>query len=59
VVGGGVSLLGLAVLPPLVGLLEPPPLEWLGAAAGLVAGTLVCAALARRAQANPAGLPTS
>jgi hypothetical protein len=58
-VGGGVSLLGLAVLPPLVGLLEPLPLEWLAALAGLVTGAVVCASLARRARITAPGPPTT
>jgi hypothetical protein len=58
-VRGGVSLLGLAVLPPLVGLLEPPPLEWVAAVVGLMGGAVAWAALARRARISAAGLPTT
>ena len=57
-VGGAVSLLGLAAVPPWVGLLTTPPLEWLAAVAGLSAGAAAYAALARRARATVTGRPT-
>ena len=57
-VGGGVSLLGLAVLPPLVGLLNTPPLEFLAAVTGQAAGAVVYTVLAWRAQTSAAGVPT-
>ena len=57
-VGGGVSLLGLAVLPPLVGLLNTPPLEFLAAVAGQTAGAVAYTVFARRAQTSAAGVPT-
>jgi len=58
-VAGGVGLLGLALLPLWVGLLEPSPLEWLAALAGLAAGALAWTSLARRAQITAPQPPPS
>ncbi len=58
-VGGGVSLLGLAALPPLVGLVTTPPLEWLAAVAGLLAGAGVSALLAHRLATTALPSPTT
>ena len=58
-VGGGLSLLGLAALPALVGLLATPPLEWEVAVAGLLAGAVASARFARRIRTSAAPPPLS
>jgi VanZ family protein len=58
-VAGVISLLGLAALPALVGLLATPPLEWEVAVAGLLAGAVVSARFARRIRTSAAPPPLS
>jgi len=51
-IGGSLAFTGLATIPGLVGLLATPPVEWLGAAGGLLSGWIV-----RRLVASRVGRP--